>query len=234
MNEIIKKILLFDIDGTLLDPAGFGRTCCQRALEDVLEIPISAESVEMAGRTDWQIVNDFLAQAGLDETQIEVHRQAVFAALTHHIEKAAASSRMYLLPGVKPLLNRLAQDSNFLLGLVTGNLRQTVIHKLRAVGIEPNFFSFGAFGDEHYDRNCLPSLAIKRASQLLGYDVSPQEVLVIGDTPHDIACTHHTGLKVLSVSTGLYAFDDLAKSHPDFLLEDLSDTDLVIEIFQTF
>ena len=228
------KVLLFDIDGTLLEPAGIGRLCCRRALEDVLGFSVSTNSVEMAGRTDWGIVNDFLVHAGLEETQVEDQREKIFDSLSRHIAAAAPSSKMHLLPGVMPLLDYLENDTQFILGLVTGNVRQTVVHKLRAVGINPALFTFGAFGDEHIDRNTLPALALYRLSQMMGGKVPPERALVIGDTPHDIACARHASLKVLSVATGLYKSQDLAKYEPDFLLEDLSNTPKVVEILEKF
>jgi phosphoglycolate phosphatase-like HAD superfamily hydrolase len=234
MDNHSRKILLFDIDGTLLEPAGIGRLCYRRALEDVLGHSIYTDHVEMAGRTDWQILNDLLTYAGLAENQIEHHRKAVFDALARHIATAAPTSKIHSLPGVLSLMDRLALDERFLLGLVTGNSRAVVSHKLHAVGIDPGLFIVGAFGDEHPDRNALPALALYRLSQMLGDQISPESVLVIGDTPHDIACARHTGLKVLGVATGLYPYDELAKYEPDFLLEDFSDNEAVIEIFERF
>ena len=228
------KVLLFDIDGTLLEPAGIGRLCCRRALEDVLGFSVSTNSVEMAGRTDWGIVNDFLVHAGLEQAQVEDQREKIFDSLSRHIAAAAPSSKMHILPGVMPLLDYLENDKRFILGLVTGNVRQTVVHKLRAVGINPGLFTFGAFGDEHIDRNTLPALALYRLSQMMGGKVPPERALVIGDTPHDIACARHASLKVLSVATGLYKSQDLAKYEPDFLLEDLSNTPKVVEILEKF
>jgi phosphoglycolate phosphatase-like HAD superfamily hydrolase len=234
MDNASKKILLFDIDGTLLEPAGIGRICCQRALEDVLESSISTDHVEMAGRTDWGIVNDLLAHAGLDQAQIDENREKVFNALSRHISAAAPTSRMHILPGVLPLLDRLANDQGFILGLVTGNVQQTVVHKLEAVGIDPGLFTFGAFGDEHQDRNKLPALALYRLSQILGSQVPTEKAIVIGDTPHDIACARHVGVKVLCVATGVYDSQSLAEYAPDYLLPDFSDTDAVMEILYYF
>lgn len=234
MKNNSQKILLFDIDGTLLEPAGIGRLCYRRALEDVLGHSISTDHVEMAGRTDWQILNDLLTYAGLDETQIENHRAAVFDALARHIATAAPTSKIHSLPGVLTLMDRLTLDRRFLLGLVTGNSRGVVAHKLQAVGIDPGLFIAGAFGDEHLDRNALPALALYRLSQMLGVQILPEWVLVIGDTPHDIACARHSSLKVLCVATGLFDSDELAKFEPDYLLEDFSDTDAVMEIFEEF
>ena len=234
MENNSQKVLLFDIDGTLLEPAGIGRKCCQRALEDVLGYSISTDHVEMAGRTDWQILNDLLSHAGLDDAQIESRRKAVFDALARHISTAAPTSKMHPLPGVLALMESLKGDQRFLLGLVTGNSQGIVVHKLRAVGIDPGLFAVGAFGDDHFDRNALPALALYRLSQLIGRQVPPEKVLVIGDTPHDIACARHTGLKVLSVATGVFNIPDLEKHQPTYLLEDLSDIEAVLRIFQEF
>mgnify|MGYP001070313927 CR=1 FL=1 len=234
MENKSKKVLLFDIDGTLLEPAGIGRKCCQRALEDVLGYSVTTDHVEMAGRTDWQILNDLLSHAGLDEVQIEHHREAIFDALARHIAAAAPISRMHSLPGVLSLLEALERENQFLLGLVTGNSQGVVVHKLWAVGINPGLYTAGPFGDDHLNRNALPALALYRMSQLIGSQVPADKALVIGDTPHDIACARHSGLKVLSVATGLYPYDELGKYEPDFLLEDFSDNEAVIEIFERF
>jgi phosphoglycolate phosphatase-like HAD superfamily hydrolase len=234
MENNFRKILLFDIDGTLLEPAGIGRLCYRRALEDVLGHSISTDHVEMAGRTDWQILNDLLTYAGLDENQIKHHRIAVFDSLARHIATAAPTSKIHSLPGVLPLMDRLALDERFLLGLVTGNSRGVVAHKLQAVGIDPGMFVVGAFGDDHLDRNALPALALYRLSQMLGNQISPESVLVIGDTPYDIACARHSGLKVMCVATGVFDSNELAKYEPDYLLEDFSDTDWVMDIIEEF
>lgn len=234
MENNSQKILLFDIDGTLLEPAGIGRLCYRRALEDVLGHSVSTDHVEMAGRTDWQILNDLLIYAGLDEAHIEQHRTAVFDALARHIATAAPTSKIHVLPGVLTLMDHLARDKRFVLGLVTGNSRGAVAHKLQAVGIEPSLFIAGAFGDEHLERNALPALALYRLSQMLRAQVLPENVLVIGDTPHDIACARHSGLKVLCVATGVFDLNELSKYEPDYLLEDFSDTDAVMELFEGF
>ena len=229
-----KRFLLFDIDGTLLDSAGEGTTCMRRAMEDVYSVTGPIESYNMAGKTDWQIVTDLLRLAGLADETIEASRPNVFAAYARHVEIAAPLFEMRVLPGVLPLLDQLAERDGFLLGLVTGNVREAVPHKLRAVGIDPSLFTFGAFGSEHIDRNTLPALALYRAGQMMGAPVPPESALVIGDTPRDIACARHAGVKVLCVPTGQYTREDLAEHHPDYLLDDLSDTDAVMEILGDF
>ena len=234
MRENHTKVLLFDIDGTLLDPAGEGGICLRRALEDVYGISGPVESYDMAGKTDWRIVTDLMEMAGLDAETIESSRPAVFAAYARHIEAAAPTFNMRLLPGVPDLLDKLAGDPGFTLGLVTGNVREAVPFKLRSVGLDPGLFSFGAFGSEHIDRNRLPAMALYRLEQHLGFPVEPETVLVIGDTPHDIACARYAGVQVLCVATGSYSRQSLASHNPDYLLDDLADVGAVMDVLMKF
>ena len=233
MNNL--KVLLFDIDGTLLDPLEEGAQCMRRALMSVYGVAGPIESYDMSGKTDWQIVTDLMRLAGLNPKVVETRRRDVFEAYAREVEKAAPTMQMQILPGVTALLDRLvAMNNHFVLGLVTGNVREAVPHKLRAVGIDPAFFRFGAFGAEHIDRNQLPILALERLSKLWDAPVTGGEVLVIGDTPHDIACARHAGAKVFCVTTGRYDRDSLAALRPDYLLDDLSDTDAVMDILSHF
>jgi phosphoglycolate phosphatase len=234
MTATTNRVLLFDIDGTLLDSAGEGRICMRRALEDVFGITAPMDAYDMAGKTDWQIVTELMHLAGLNAEQIEAGRVDAFAAYARHVEIAAPTFKMQILPGVAALLDRLHTNPAFILGLVTGNVREAVPHKLRAVGITPSAFKFGAFGSEHLDRNTLPALALYRLSQTLGSSVPPALTLVIGDTPRDIACARHAGVKVLCVATGQFSRESLAQHQPDFLLDDLSDTDRVLEILNNY
>jgi len=234
MHENSHRVLLFDIDGTLIDPAGEGALCLRRALEDVYGLSGSVETYDMAGKTDWRILTDVMRLAGLDEAEIQSSRADAFDAYARHVEAAAPTLRMHVLPGVMDLLARLTSDPRFLLGLVTGNVRAAVPFKLRAAGLDPDLFTFGAFGSEHMDRNQLPALALYRLEQQLGCQVPPESVLVIGDTPHDIACARHTGVQVLCVASGTYPRQALADHRPDFLLDDLADVDRVMDIFNMF
>lgn len=234
MIEQLKRIILFDIDGTLLHPAGIGRTCFKRALEDVYSITPPIDGYDLAGKTDWLIVTDLLHAAGLEDKEIDAHREAAFTVYSRHVEVAAPVFNIRLLPGVRSLLDYLSHSTDFILGLVTGNVREAVPHKLRKAGIEPGLFKFGAFGNEHPDRNTLPALALYRLSQMLGSEPEPKNALIIGDTPLDIACARQAGLKVLSVATGHFDREALASHQPDFLLDDLSDLDQVMEVLRGF
>jgi phosphoglycolate phosphatase-like HAD superfamily hydrolase len=234
MQENSKRVLLFDIDGTLLDPANEGGVCLGRALEDVYGRTGPIDHYDMAGKTDWQIITDLMRMAGLDSETIDASLPAAFAAYARHVEIAAPTFNMQLLPGVTDLITQLADDPGFILGLVTGNVREAAPFKLQAVGLDPGLFTFGAFGSEHMDRNRLPALALYRLEQHLGFTVAPESALVIGDTPHDIACARHARVQVLCVATGTYSRQALEVHNPDYLLDNLGDTQAVMEILTRF
>ena len=234
MVDDTNKALLFDIDGTLLDSAGEGRICLKRALLDVYGCAGPIDSFEMAGKTDWQIVTDLMLAANLDPTVIDARLTDAFKAYAQHVRMAAPNLKMRLLPGVRNLLMRLRDEPTFMLGLVTGNVREAVPYKLKAVGIDPDQFLFGAFGSEHRDRNTLPVLALDRINKALTISIPQRAVLIVGDTPLDIACARHNGVKVLCVATGNYDFETLSSYHPDYLLSDLKDTEAVMKILTNF
>jgi len=229
-----RRILLFDIDGTLMHSGGEGHTCFRRALADVYGVTGPIDAYDMAGKTDWQIVTELMQMAGLSLEEIESRRVEAFAAYARHVEMAASTLKMRLLPGVGALLTHLQDETQFILGLVTGNVREAVPHKLRAVGLDPSMFTFGAYGSEHCDRNTLPELALYRLGQMMGADIPPEKALIIGDTPRDIDCARHCGVKVCCVATGCFSRDVLAEHAPDYLLDDLMDTKRVMDVFRSF
>lgn len=229
-----KRILLFDIDGTLLDPAGEGRHYFKQVLTASFGTAGPIDTFDMIGKTDWQIVDELMGLAGVDREKVDANREAVFRAYARLVAQNAPTFNMRVLPGVLPLLVRLRRLPEFDLGLVTGNVREAVPHKLRAVGIDPDQFSIGAYGSEHVDRNALPGLALERWAVHLGQPVQKRHALVIGDSPRDIACARHSGLKVLCVATGHHDYRSLAAHQPDYLLEDFTQTEEVLQILQTF
>jgi len=206
----------------------------RKALEDAFGTAGAIDSYEMSGKTDWQIVTDLMVQAGIPTADVEEKLPEIFAVLAQYMTLTAPTMGMEKLPGVEELLKRLSSHPEFLLGLVTGNVREAVPPKLRSAGIDPSMFPFGAFGSEYPDRNALPDLALSRAEEILSVSIPKDQALIIGDTPRDIACARHTGVKVLCVATGKFSYATLAENQPDYLLVDLSDIDLVMSIFQEF
>jgi len=229
-----QRILLFDIDGTLLDPHGEGLTYIRQALIEVYGVTEPIESYDMAGKTDWRIITDLMRLAGVDEAEIEMKLLDAFIAYARYVAQAAPTLNIRLLPGVSDLIDRLLDNQSFILGLVTGNVRELVPYKLRAAGLDPAIFQFGAYGSEHLDRNLLPALAMERLEYILGAPVLRESVLVIGDTPHDVECARHAGVKVMCVTTGHFDRETLAASNPDYLLEDLKDIETVMSILDQF
>ena len=219
--------LLFDIDGTLLDAGGAGARALLAALAQVYGRPFSRNGVPFAGRTDLAIVNDLVIANGL-LTEARDRSLAVFETLPAWMKIETERTPAVPCPGVPPLLNRLARRDDLLMGLVTGNQRETAAIKLASAGLDPELFPFGAYGNESADRNTLPPLALKRAAVLTGRAVT--SAVVVGDTPADIACARANGLRSLAVATGAYPYPALEQAAPDHLLPDLNDLDRVLEI----
>jgi phosphoglycolate phosphatase len=222
------RLLLFDIDGTLVLTGGAGSRAMTRAFAVTHGLEDALKRVDLAGRTDRTIMRDALAHAGRvdDDVDLDEFRQAYCAALREEIQKPG-NGRRGLLPGVKPLLDRLAARDDVRLALLTGNFRASAEIKLSAFGVW-DYFSWGAFADDAIERDDLIHIAHGRHETEHGGRIEPDRVVVIGDTPHDIRCARAGGGKVVAVATGNYTRDALAAHNPDALFDDLSDTDAVM------
>jgi phosphoglycolate phosphatase-like HAD superfamily hydrolase len=215
-------LVLFDIDGTLIDAHGLGRRTFETALGEAAGRPVAAGGVPFAGRTDPAIAADMLRAAGITDDELpEVLSRGLahFAALMLAASESAPVSR---LPGVEAMLERLEAAHGVSLGLLTGNMEVSAFAKLRAAGLE-RFFGFGAFGSDDRDRYALPKIALGRARSLLGVDLDPASAVIVGDTPHDVGCGRGAGMKTVAVCTGPVSRAELEASGPDLLLDDLRD-----------
>jgi phosphoglycolate phosphatase-like HAD superfamily hydrolase len=130
-------------------------------------------------------------------------------------------------PGVRQLIDRIGAADEAVLGLLTGNIAEGARLKLTAAGIDFDRFRISAFGSDHHDRRELPAIATQRAEETLGRRFAGKEIVIIGDTPYDISCGEHLGVRTIGVSTGTYTYDQLAACNPDYLFEDLADVDAV-------
>lgn len=220
------KLLLFDIDGTLLQTRGLGRESVEAALLAVRGQPISSRRVSFSGKTDPQIFRELLCR----ETEADGLDGAVAAALEAYqseVHRRIGAAEVAVLPGVRALLDHLA-ERGVPLGLLTGNLRPMAYLKLGRVGLD-GFFPFGAFGCDHEDRNSLVPVAAARAEAHTGHRFPARDVVVIGDTPRDVACGKAAGAFTVAVATGHYDRDALAAHTPDLLLDSLEETDRLLE-----
>ena len=224
----MRRLVLFDIDGTLLTAGGAGG----RALRDALiEIygeagPIGAYS--MAGRTDPQIVRELMTAVGMTVEEIEPRFDVLWEKYLRNLQEEVARTEIQALPGVPALLDRVeAGGEPTLLGLLTGNVREGARMKVDAAGLGFGRFRVGAYGSDHWQRRELPAVAARRARELTGVEYAGKEIVIIGDTPFDIACGEHLGVRTIAVATGGHPAEELAACDPDYLFGDLSDVEAV-------
>jgi len=216
-------IALFDIDGTLLRAGGAGRRAVELALCEVLEDDngsVSLESVEFAGRTDPWIVRTALMQYGVTANDALIHEvlRRYVAHLPRELELASAFE---VLPGVLSLLAELTARDDVVVGLGTGNTQPAAYAKLARGGLD-SFFSFGGFGSDHTDRAELLRTGLSRGLERAGARPGGARVVVIGDTPHDVAAAQAIGAHCVAVSTGGYDGSALEAAGATVVVPDLT------------
>jgi phosphoglycolate phosphatase-like HAD superfamily hydrolase len=219
------KLVLFDIDGTLLTARGAGRRALGRALAATYGTAGRLDGYDFRGRTDRRIVADLMGEAGIAPRRVQARMRACFQAYAAAlVEEIGDGALVRLLPGVGELVARLREDPQVVLGLVTGNTEDGARIKLGPTGLWPAFRT-GAYGSEHSDRRRLPGLATRRARALTGHAFRPGDVLVLGDTPLDVECARAFGAVAVAVATGQYSRADLAGAEPDLLLDSFEDVE---------
>ena len=214
-----KTLLLFDIDGTLIRSGGCGERALRLAVRDTFNVDDDLRDIEIAGRTDTRIARQLLRKYGRDVNDEGIAE--ILENYLRHLPVLLAETEGQLLPGVQALLALLQLRSDVVLALLTGNLERGAKHKLTRYGVW-DYFPFGAYADDHHERDHLGPFAITRARER-GHEVSLARTFVIGDTEHDIACARAVGAKAVAVATGSFSTEQLATHKPDFLLEDLGD-----------
>jgi len=222
------KLVLFDIDGTLITSRGAGRRAMRTALQRVFGAAGGIDQYDLRGRTDTRIVHDVMGALGWEPARVKERLDDFFEAYLGGLTSEIGDGRhVVTLPGVSAVVARLAQSADALLGLVTGNIEEGARIKLLPTGLWP-LFRVGAYGSDHMDRRRLPSLAARRAQALVGYPFAATDVVVIGDTPHDIDCARACGAVAVAVTTGQYTRDELLAERPDHLFDDLADVEKVL------
>ena len=222
------KLLLFDIDGTLVNSHGSGRLALADALQAAYGTKGHIETIPLAGCTDWQIVRNALSPVGITENFIEAGWEKFCQQAPAYLKNAISTRGISPQPGVLELLARLQEsvNNNFaVLGLVTGNLETTSPIKLRHAGIEPAQFRVGAYGSDAGDRNALPAIAVASAKTLTGHQFVGKNIVVIGDTPADIACGKTVNATTIGLATGTYTERVLLHAGADFVFADMQNTD---------
>jgi phosphoglycolate phosphatase len=217
------KLVLFDVDGTLLSASGAGRRALDRAMRDVYGTSGPIDSYDFRGGTDPQIIRDLLGRAGLDEAAINAGEETVYRRYEALLEEEIGDGRgVTIYPGVRELVETLAARHDVVVGLLTGNIESGARIKLRPTGLWP-FFRLGAYGSDDADRTRLPRVAAGRAEQLVGRVFRGPDTVIIGDTPRDIGCARAFGARAIAVATGWHSLEDLAAHRPDHAFADFSD-----------
>lgn len=223
------RLFLFDIDGTLVNAGGAGRTALARALDEVYGATGAIDRYDFRGRTDPRIVLDLLGGAGWDEADIRARLSTCFAAYLRELDALLSDgARVRLLPGVADVVRRLSARADAVVGLLTGNIEPGARVKLRSTGLWP-LFRVGAFGSDDVDRRRLPAIARRRTHELLGHDIPFERVTIIGDTPLDVDCARACGAFAVAVATGRYTAAELQGFGPDLLFADLAEVDRVVD-----
>jgi phosphoglycolate phosphatase len=227
----VRKLVLFDIDGTILLTAGAGRRAIVAALGEEVGSTAAFGQVRFDGKTDPHIVAELLEVAGHpgphESDRVTAICRRYVELLADELEQRTAGTRV--MPGVHPLLDRLEAEDGVMLGLLTGNVAQGAALKLRSAGLDPNRFRVGAYGSDSAHRPDLPPIAARRAEPYFGRLPSGPDIVIIGDTPADIACGECLGARAIAVATGGFSVSDLASCGPHAVFEDLSHTDRVID-----
>ncbi len=224
------RLVLWDVDGTLIDSAGLGAAAFDRAIEQVLGAAPPSRLL-LSGKTDLQIVREYLELMGVDDPdgRLPVVVEALEAVLA--AEAAVLATNGQALPGVPELLGRLASEDTVHQTLLTGNTAANAMVKVTAFDLQRWLdLETGAYGSDHADRRELVPIAVERVRRLRGLDVDPSGTWVVGDTANDLACARAGGARCLLVATGRTGLDELERLEPDAVLPDLSDTDTVARI----
>jgi phosphoglycolate phosphatase-like HAD superfamily hydrolase len=224
-----KRLLLWDIDSTLITSGGGGDRALKQAVRERFGNEDDLRDIEVAGRTDRHIARSILRKYQLEPTDEAVSE--FLEVYLRYLRDLLPQLNGRVLPGVKEILDRLKTNPDRVLGLLTGNLERGARLKLGRYGLW-DYFEFGAFADDHHDRNELGAFARRRAAEKHGHEFEAARIDVIGDTGHDIACGKIFGARTIAVATGSWTRDQLAEQQPDFLFDDLADVKAVMRALE--
>ncbi len=207
------KLVLFDIDGTLITDGGAARSAYRAALARVYGYEGDLTRYDFSGRTDPQIASMVLRDFGLSGDDIYSHIDELWDSYLAGLAENATADRVRELPGIRELLDALAAHDDILLGLLTGNIERGARIKLAAPDLN-RYFSFGAFGSDSADREALPPIAVERASRLDGHRFAGRDVVIIGDSIYDVRCGVPHDATTIAIASGKTSAERLRAENP--------------------
>lgn len=217
------RLILFDIDGTLLDAGDLSRRSFVCVVGQFAALKAAPERSSFSGKTDPQIMRELLLQNGLSPEQTDrVLGEALGRYQSYYLSHLKEAD-IRPLGGARDLIERLAAiaPERPILGILSGNMEALVPPKLEAAGIPASSFDIGSFGSDDADRDKLPAIAAQRAERFLGANILPHEVAIVGDTPRDIGCARHFGAVSIAVASGDYTVEQLEAAGPTYVVESL-------------
>ena len=222
-----RRLVLFDVDCTLIDAHGAGGRAMFRAMDEIYGVRGELDGYSFHGRTDPAIIVDLATGWGASEAVVRDELPACLARYVECLRDEMTDDEIEVLPGVHDLVTALSCDRRVVLGVLTGNIAEGLALKLAPTGLLP-LFKVLASGSDSALRPELPAVAVARADRLTGHRYTGKEVVVIGDTPADISCGAELAVRTIAVATGRHTLDELASCAPDYLFADLSDWRAVI------
>jgi phosphoglycolate phosphatase-like HAD superfamily hydrolase len=219
------RLILFDIDGTLIDSGGAGIRSLDLALKELFSVENGFYGISMAGKTDTQIIKEGLMKHGMSADR---NVESIVRIYLNHLREEIKNDRKYVKPGIYEVLRNLSLKKDTGLGLLTGNLEQGARIKLEPFRLNA-YFRSGAFGSDDEDRNNLLPIAVKRFEELFERKIEADNCIIVGDTPRDVECAHIHGAICIGVATGPYSANDLMEAGADHVFEDLLDHDSLFD-----
>lgn len=225
------RLVLFDVDGTLVLGSPRMRVWFEAALTEVFGQAGDIDGHSFSGKIDPQIVSELLSGAGLPTAEIEAGLPAVKEAYLTRLQSNLRPDHLQLLPHVVETLDVLEERQDVAVGLLTGNWEVGARTKLACFDLN-RFFAFGAFSDGQRQRRDLPPIALKRASETTGDRFEPAETLIVGDSVLDVECARQNGMQCLAVATGYTSARELESADPDWVIGDLGEAAEVHTVFR--
>ena len=225
----MQKLILFDIDKTLITNATAHKAAITMAVKDVYGIDTTVEIINYNGMTDPMIILGVLTKIGLSESKIMEKINDCKKAMVDHYDTLKDNDEMEILEGVPELLEEL-DKRNFLIGLVTGNLEPIAWGKMRRFNIN-QYFKLGGFASDHSIRTELVKIAIKRAEEKYDFTFD-NNVFLFGDTPQDVNAGNETGIITVGVATGIYSKEELKEAGASFAIDNLTDINSILKILE--
>jgi len=229
------KLVLFDVDGTLLLTGGAGMRSFSISLKQIFDLSIDFKTIRPDGKTDPQIAKELLAHFGQENRWNTQSQEELFAAyirnLRGEMDKARKSGSINVLPGARELLEILEAQCDFAVGLVTGNIEEGARIKVEMAGLA-KFFHFGGYGSDSEDRTILIEESIRRGTQFV-FPAPVESVFVVGDTPLDIIHGHRAGARAIAVASAGFSLGDLEPYKPDLLVPSLTPSDPIISFMRS-